>query len=86
MKVAEEMRDHGLRSEPLVLDVRDESLVGVTFEKVKKNEGRRDILINCAGGGARGSMAMLSEQNIGVVDGVLDTNLRGIILCIRMAA
>lgn len=67
----------------MVLDVTDENSIEKEFKKVIEEEGKIDILINCAGGGARGNAKYLYEQDISVIDEVLNSNLRGSILCAR---
>ena len=50
---------------------------------IKKNEGKVDILVNCAGGSTRGNCADLTDQTIEMIDEMLNTNLRGSMLCTR---
>lgn len=84
-KVVNEIRGLGLLSQSLIVDVTDEAGVDSSFENVI-DEKRIDILINCAGGGARGEMREISEQRIEVIDQVLNQNLRGTMICTRKAA
>jgi len=70
----------------LVVDVCDAESIDRAFSSVIANEGRVDILINCAGGGARRKAKLLSEQSIEVIDDVLNSNLRGSILCSKVVS
>lgn len=42
-----------------------------------------DILVNCAGGSTRGNCADLIDQSVEMIDEMLNTNLRGSMLCTR---
>lgn len=86
MKVVDEIRQLGLKAEPLVFNVADDASIETAFDLVKDIEGRLDILVCCAGGGSREAMASLSNQSVSVIDEILNTNLRGAILCTRKAA
>lgn len=70
----------------MVLDVSDSESIENEFDSVIRKEGKVDILINCAGGGARDRAKFLVEQDVDVIDEVLNTNLRGSILCARAVA
>lgn len=70
----------------MVVDVANANSIQTEFDKVLKYEGHIDILINCAGGGARGNAKLLHEQDIAIIDDVLSSNLRGSILCARAVA
>lgn len=71
---------------PVILDVTDVSSIDSAFDEFIRMHGGIDILINNAGGGARGQSKSLHQQEIEIIDSVLDTNLRGSILCARKAA
>lgn len=86
MKVVDEIRNLGLKAEPFVLDVNDENSVETMFDTTFNDSNRLDILVNCAGGGARGQMKSLDKQSVEVIDSVLNSNLRGAMLCTRKAA
>lgn len=45
-----------------------------------------DILVNCAGGSARAQSKELTDQSMDVIDTVLNSNLRGTILCCKYCA
>lgn len=66
----------------LELDVADESSVEEAFSSLK---GRLDVLVNCAGGSARGGARPLRDQSIDTIDRMLEVNLRGSLLCSRAA-
>lgn len=70
----------------LVVDVCDYDSIHQAFQKVIEVEGKIDILINCAGGGARNKAKRLFEQDVEVIDDVLNGNLRGSILCAKEVA
>ncbi len=70
---------------PILLDVTDEKNIEKSFDEFSKKYGKIDILINNAGGGARNNSKPLAEQNIETIDMVLNSNLRGTMLCSRIA-
>lgn len=86
MNVVVEIRQLGLKAEPLVLNVADDDSVEKVFDYVQNTEGRLDILVCCAGGSSREAMTSLNNQSIKVIDEILNINLRGAILCTRKAA
>lgn len=83
--VAEELNKINLNTEPLIIDVTSQDSIQAAFSKVISNEGRIDILVNCAGGSTRSKNAKLIEQSVEFIDEMLTTNLRGSILCSREA-
>ena len=85
MKVVNEIRASGLNAEPFILDVSDSGSIDKAFDTYFANNCL-DILVNCAGGGAREKMNSLAEQSVQVIDDILDSNLRGTMLCTRKAA
>lgn len=82
--VVEEIRSKGLLAEPMIMDVSDANSIENAFNTTFENE-KLDILINCAGGGAREKASSLDKLPIEVIDDILNTNLRGTILCSRKA-
>lgn len=66
----------------LGLDVCDERSIAEAFGSLHG----LDVLINCAGGSSRGECALLKDQSIEVIDRMLETNLRGCVLCSREAS
>ncbi len=71
---------------PLYLDVTDDSSIERAVEAFVQQTGGLDAFINNAGGGARGESKPIHEQSIEVIDRVLNTNLRGSMICARKAA
>ncbi|MCC8016813.1 MAG: SDR family oxidoreductase, partial [Clostridiales bacterium] len=85
LSVVNEIREAGLKAEPLIMDVSDADSVEKAFSQCFEDKPLH-ILVNCAGGGSRTQMLPLSEQSVEVIDSVLNTNLRGAMLCTRKAA
>ena len=85
MKVVDEIRGHGLQAEPLLVDVTSADSIDAAFDGVFADR-KLDVLVCCAGGGARSAMQELAKQSVEVLDSVLTTNLRGTMLCTRKAA
>lgn len=71
---------------PLCLDVTDEKSIVNAVDEFVKQTGGLDAFVNNAGGGARGESKYVHEQDISIIDKVLNTNLRGTILCAQKAA
>lgn len=71
---------------PVLLDVLDDENIQSAIENFSKQTGHLDILVNNAGGGNRLSSLPLRDQSIASIDSVLNTNLRGSILCSRIAS
>ena len=71
---------------PVVLNVLKDENISVAIDKFAEYYGHLDILVNNAGGGNRESSVPLREQSIVSIDSVLNTNLRGSILCARVAS
>lgn len=71
---------------PLNLDVTSDENIENVIRYFVKEYGSIDAFINNAGGGARGDSKLLHEQDISVIDYVLNTNLRGSMICARKAA
>lgn len=86
MSVVEEVRNNGLQAEEFILDVSNEKSIEKAFDSLFGKKEHIDILVNCAGGGARERMHPLAQQEVTVIDNILDTNLRGTVLCTRKAA
>lgn len=58
-----------------------------TFEKIAaENNGHIDILVNSAGGSARGKANNVVDQSVEVFDEILNINLRGAMICAKEAA
>ena len=71
---------------PVVLDVTDEKSIMEAISDFVSSQGKIDVLVNNAGGGARDRAEPLRNQQVSVIDSVLDTNLRGAILCAKYAS
>ena len=69
-----------------ILDVTDEKNINSVFDNIVRKFGSIDILVNNAGGGARKDSKPIYLQETEIIDKVLNTNLRGSILCARTAA
>lgn len=69
------------------LNVLDAKSIKKTFEKIAaENNGHIDILVNSAGGSARGKANNVVDQSIEVFDEILNINLRGAMICAKEAA
>ena len=71
---------------PVKMDVTDDNSISDAIDYFYKKAGRLDAFVNNAGGGARQENKLLFEQSIETIDRVLDTNLRGSIICARKAS
>ena len=77
------LRDElGLRFHPIACDVTRPNDVEAAFQRVIREAGRLDILINNAGLGKMGPVEELSLEDWDVQ---MQTNLRGVFLCTRAA-
>ena len=79
-KVAKAVSDAGGRAGAYVMDVRSEKDVIRTVDRIMKDYGRIDVLVNNAG-----TDVTLSVENLSIADWdrVLDVNLRGPFLCAK---
>lgn len=64
-------------AEAFAVDVTRYAAVEAMMAEVAARFGRIDILVNAAGGSARGQNALFENQSMEVVDRILDINLRG---------
>ena len=71
---------------PIQLDVLNEADIETQLQSFAKEYGHIDIFINNAGGGGRGDAKPLREQSVDIIDRILNTNLRGAMLCARVAS
>ena len=71
---------------PICIDVTDDVSIESGIQEFIRQTGKVDALINNAGGGARSQSKLLCEQEIEVIDRVINTNLRGSLLCARKVA
>jgi len=70
----------GAEFRPLPCDVRDEDQVETTFERIRSETDRLDILLNNAG---LGQFGPVDELPLAEWDVQMDTNVRGVFLCTR---
>lgn len=83
--VVDEICGKGLHAKPLLFNIMDEKSIEKAFCDVVDESGKIDLLVCCAGGGARDEMKPLVMQSTEVIDNVLNVNLRGGMLCTREA-
>ncbi len=75
-----------VRVVPIGMDVTDEDSIEGGFERVIQEYGRLDILVcNAGGGGVSGGKPETEERLISDLDYVIALNLRGTLLCCRIA-
>lgn len=67
-------------------DVTDECEIIKLIENTVNKYGKLDFFINIAGGSARNKMTSIDNQEESVIDAVLNTNLKGTLLCCKHAA
>lgn len=79
--VVGEIREHGGTARVAAVDLEDDEEVTTFFDSLPTV----DILVNCAGGSARGYHAPVWDQSLEVVDRILSVNLRAAISCVRAA-
>jgi 3-oxoacyl-[acyl-carrier protein] reductase len=80
-EVVGEIRELGGTAHAAQVDLEDDEAVARFFASLPTV----DILVNCAGGSARGDHAPVWEQSLEVVDRILSVNLRAAISCVRAA-
>ena len=83
--VVNEINEAGFQARPLVSNILEEDSVGSAFCQVMNLSSKIDLLVCCAGGGAREKSCGFIEQDMDVIDSVLNLNLRGGILCTKEA-
>lgn len=84
-KVADELRGCGVRSSGYAVDIRDYPAVKTCLDGIAETFGGIDIVVNSAGGSARSRMDLFEKIDIGVLDWMLDVNLRGPLYIIHAA-
>jgi NAD(P)-dependent dehydrogenase (short-subunit alcohol dehydrogenase family) len=67
---------------PVPCDVTDRGAVDAAFDRIEREAGRCDVLLNNAGLGQFGAIEDLEERQW---ETMLDVNLRGVVLCTRRA-
>ncbi|HBC27158.1 MAG TPA: 3-oxoacyl-[acyl-carrier-protein] reductase [Ruminococcaceae bacterium] len=82
-QTARDCRDLGVQAVTVRADVSVSAECAAIFDKAKETFGRVDILVNNAGITRDGLIARMSEEDF---DAVLDTNLKGAFLCMKLAA
>lgn len=83
--VVDEINAAGFSARPLVFNILEENSVRNAFNLLVRLSSKIDLLVCCAGGGAREKSCAFIEQDMNVVDSVLNVNLRGGILCTKEA-
>ena len=81
--VAREIRSKGRLSLGLLLDVRHARSIAVAFERIDREWGSVDILVNSAGVNVPQDLASIDE---GSWDTVVDTDLKGLVFVTQAAA
>ena len=81
-EVANSLKQYGVKTMGLKLDVSDAKNVEQTFEIIHRDFQRIDVLINNAGITKDGLLMRMGEE---AWDTVLDINLKGVFLCSREA-
>lgn len=82
-EIAQKMKEQGLNAKPCVIDVNENKSIENVVDEIILSEKHIDILVNCAGGSTRNNCANLIDQSVDMIDEMLDTNLRGSMLCTR---
>lgn len=78
-----DMEREGIKVTPVVVDIADETMVNNMVSVARSINGRIDILVNCAGIGARG---VAEEYPFETWKNVLRINTRGSFLCAKAVA
>ena len=84
--VVDEVLSLGGVAHSCVINVMDSLEIERAFNNIIAKEEKIDILVNCAGGGSRSEAKEIAEQEVSVIDNILNSNLRGSILCVRAVA
>ena len=85
--IVDEITAAGKTAVAIQLNVLDAKSIQNTFERIAaENNGHIDILVNSAGGSARGKANNVVDQSIEVFDEILNINLRGAMICAKEAA
>ncbi len=82
-QLEKDMAAEGLKATTVMADISDEELVANMAAKAKEVNGRIDILVNCAGIGARG---VAEDYPFELWKKVLHINTRGSFLCTKAVA
>ena len=85
--VVDEIISSGKMAVAQQLNVLDADAIKTVFGSIaSENDGHIDILVNSAGGSARGKAKNVVDQNIDVFDEIININLRGAMICSKEAA
>lgn len=85
--VVDEIIASGMSAVAIQLNVLDALSIQNTFKIIAEdNNGHIDILVNSAGGSARGKASDVVNQAVEVFDEILNINLRGAMICAKEAA
>lgn len=85
--VVDEITTAGKQAVAVQLNVLDAKSIQVAFEKIAaENHGHIDILVNSAGGSARGKANNVVDQDVEIFDEILNVNLRGAMICAKEGA
>lgn len=85
--VVDEIIASGMSAVAIQLNVLDALSIQKTFKIIAEdNNGHIDILVNSAGGSARGKASDVVNQAVEVFDEILNINLRGAMICAKEAA
>lgn len=84
--VVNEIKRMGFEAHSLPINLLDEESIKRSFERINELEGKLDLFVDCAGGGARNEMRPLTEQTASVISRIINLNLVGGILASREAA
>ena len=84
--IADEILQAGFQAIPFGFNITDENSTVTAFNQIIEDSKHIDILVCCAGGGAREEMKPFINQSMSVIDSVINTNLRGTILSTREAS
>lgn len=84
--VVNQIRNNGGNAEIIELDVTSYDDIKEKFEYVYNRHGQIDVLVNNAGGSARGKYSKIVDQSVEIINNILNVNLRGTILCCKEAS
>lgn len=85
-KIIQEINEMSCNAKPIVMDVMSEQSIKENINTIYENEDHIDILVNCAGGSSRENMAPLVSQSMDIVNSIIDSNLKGTIMCSKYTA
>ena len=81
--VIEQIKKNNCEAYPLIMNITDHKDIENKIKKVYTTHGKIDILVNNAGGSAREKKKDFINQDIEIIDNILNTNLRGTMLCTK---